>query len=242
MHQKIKNALKEILPPHFFARKFWSQNAEDILISRLLQNCPRKFYVDVGCNHPFHDNNTLLFYKKGWKGINIDANPKIQKLNQRFRKKDINVCFGVSKAESTLTYYKFTPDTNNTFDQESAERQKNRGITFNGSDEIQTLPLVKILEKNIPKNQKISFMSVDIEGLDEEALQSNDWGKFRPKVLIVEINDLYINKARENSMVRLLETLNYQPYLKTINNWIFVDMNEFIKEEHSDVWWKDQLK
>ena len=31
------------------------------------------FYVDVGCYHPIHRNNTYLLHKKNWNGINIDT-------------------------------------------------------------------------------------------------------------------------------------------------------------------------
>jgi hypothetical protein len=46
-----------------------------MVLSRLFG--PRKsgFFIDIGAHHPFRYSNTYMFYKKGWRGINIDATP-----------------------------------------------------------------------------------------------------------------------------------------------------------------------
>ncbi|MEM2538328.1 MAG: FkbM family methyltransferase, partial [Candidatus Methanomethylicia archaeon] len=33
----------------------------------------------------------------------------------------------------------------------------------------------------------MNFMNIDCEGMDFDVLQSNDWDKFRPNVLLVEV-------------------------------------------------------
>ncbi|MGH7941367.1 MAG: hypothetical protein ACREFR_09875, partial [Limisphaerales bacterium] len=33
------------------------------------------FYVDIGAFAPFQHSNTYWFYRRGWKGINVDATP-----------------------------------------------------------------------------------------------------------------------------------------------------------------------
>tara|TARA_B100001093_G_scaffold485127_1_gene519169 strand:+ start:757 stop:1125 length:369 start_codon:yes stop_codon:yes gene_type:complete len=53
-------------------------------------------YVDLGCFHPTRDNNTFDFYKRGWRGINIDLNPLTIDLFNFMRPKDINVCAAIS--------------------------------------------------------------------------------------------------------------------------------------------------
>ena len=51
------------------------------------------FYVDIGCHHPKRFSNTYLLYKKGWNGINIDANKLTISLFNIFRARDKNYCF-----------------------------------------------------------------------------------------------------------------------------------------------------
>jgi hypothetical protein len=53
-------------------------------------------YVDLGCFHPTRHNNTFEFYKKGWRGINIDLNPLTIDLFDFARPNDINVCAAIS--------------------------------------------------------------------------------------------------------------------------------------------------
>ena len=42
---------------------------EDLIVYDKLKNIDNGFYVDAGCYHPLHINNTFLLYKKGWRGI-----------------------------------------------------------------------------------------------------------------------------------------------------------------------------
>ena len=62
----------------------FSQNFEDLILKRLFSS-RNFFYVDVGANSPIINSNTLLFYLKGYCGINIDAQEEIIKdLNKFF--------------------------------------------------------------------------------------------------------------------------------------------------------------
>lgn len=79
-----------------FATKCYSQEGEDLLLSRILGDKKDGFYVDVGAHHPFRFSNTYLLYKQGWRGINIDAMPGSMKLFNRFRPRDINIECGVA--------------------------------------------------------------------------------------------------------------------------------------------------
>ena len=53
----------------FFKKKSYSMEGEDLEILRLTNEANNGFYVDVGCYHPIHLNNTFLLYKKNWRGI-----------------------------------------------------------------------------------------------------------------------------------------------------------------------------
>ena len=77
MFGKIKNRLHifhniYIKHKYFIKKKTYSMDGEDLVITDYFKNKQNGFYVDVGCYHPTHRNNTFLLHKKGWKGINID--------------------------------------------------------------------------------------------------------------------------------------------------------------------------
>lgn len=65
------------------------------------------FYVDIGAHHPFRFSNTAIFYKKGWRGINVEPTPEYYQKFKRYRSKDININIGVSDSNTKLTFYKF---------------------------------------------------------------------------------------------------------------------------------------
>jgi hypothetical protein len=59
-------------------------------------------YVDVGANHPTSISNTFLLYRHGLHGVTIEPNPELSQLHRRFRRRDVVVSVGSSKACPTL--------------------------------------------------------------------------------------------------------------------------------------------
>ena len=62
-------------------------------------------YVDIGCFHPTKHSNTSNFYKRKWKGINIDLNPLTIDLFNLARPKDINICAAISNSVKSTDLY-----------------------------------------------------------------------------------------------------------------------------------------
>jgi hypothetical protein len=60
-------------------------------------------------------------------------------------------------------------------------------------------------------------MSVDTEGSDLAVLQSNNWDKFRPTLIMVEIDNQY------TKIVEFMEQCNYLLVYNNLYNGIFVD-------------------
>ena len=56
---------------YFLKKKSYSMDGEDLVVSKYFENKKQGFYIDVGCYHPIHRNNTHLLFKKGC-NINID--------------------------------------------------------------------------------------------------------------------------------------------------------------------------
>ena len=62
-------------------------------------------YVDIGCFHPTKHSNTSKFYKRKWKGINIDLNPLTIDLFNYARPRDINICAAISNSNKSNDLY-----------------------------------------------------------------------------------------------------------------------------------------
>lgn len=222
----VPNRLRALLgstdEPEPFLRSY-SQEGEDMVLRQIFQARPTGFYVDVGAHHPQRFSNTYYFYLRGWSGINIDAMPGSMKLFESMRDRDINLEYAISDQAQTLTYYIFNEPALNGFSKELAESRNGRK-NFRIIEErpITTRTLAEVLAKHLPPGRSIEFLSVDVEGLDYQVLNSSDWDKYRPMVVLAE--DLKGNSFEqvERSPVReLLMSKGYELYCKTPNTLIF---------------------
>lgn len=178
---------KVFLNDYFYLAKSYSQEGEDLILSRYFPNQRNGYYIDIGAHHPKRLSNTYLFYKMGWRGINIDAMPGSMKAFNKFRKRDINLEIGVSEKEDELTYFIFNEPALNSFSKEHANIWSQKApYEIKQQIKVKTLPLNTILKRHLPPKQKIDFLSIDVEGLDSIVIDSNNWELFRPEIVIIE--------------------------------------------------------
>lgn len=220
--------IKQFIP---IGRLSHAQEGEDLILARLL--CSNKvkkgFFVDIGAHHPFRFSNTYYFYKRGWSGINIDPCPGTFKLFNRLRSRDITIECGVSDKEGILTYYSFDEPALNTFSEFEAKVKQNYNYKLINQSKILVLPLKKILDNNLPNGIKIDFMSIDVEGLEYEVLLSNDWIKYRPTIIVVEILNTTIGDVDLHPAAQILFEQNYLLIAKTHNTFFSSLTNDFSK-------------
>jgi FkbM family methyltransferase len=162
----------------------YAQNNEDLILTVLLGDVKKGFYVDVGANHPHHDSVTKLFYKQGWHGINIEPIASLHEELDKARSRDLNLNVGVAlkKGELVLREYGDGAHGLSTF---SKELIKSREVPFSYTEHrVMVFPLAHIFEQY--HVESIDFLKVDVEGFEYEVLKSNDWKKWRPKVVVIE--------------------------------------------------------
>ena len=116
-----------------YSRRSYSQEGEDIVLESLLGGEARGFYVDIGAHHPARVSNTYRFYKRGWRGINVDAAPGSMNLFRQVRPKDINVEAAVGMGSQKLIFYVLDDDGLSTLDKDlAAERAASRAKLLKG--------------------------------------------------------------------------------------------------------------
>lgn len=171
----------------------WSQAGEDAMLLPFLGDrrddaSYKGFYVDVGAHHPVLFSNTKIFSDRGWRGINVDASADAIDKLKRERSRDINVNVGIGVESGELDYYRMSLPAMNTFSREFAEKSAKEGVKILGVVKVPVVTLREILERYLPCGQHIDFMSIDCEGLDLSILKSNDWTRYRPDFILVEIH------------------------------------------------------
>lgn len=193
-------------------KKSYAQHGEDLTIKSFFENKTNGFYVDVGAHHPERYSNTYLLHKLGWSGVNIDANPETIKLFERDRPKDKNLLTGVAKESTDMTYWMFSDPAVNTFSEAEAKKWLDKSwIKLIDKKRIRVETLANILKKNLPENQTIDLLSVDVEGLDLSVLESNDWSKYRPTLVVVETET---SKETSQDIHKFMETNGYVFYTR----------------------------
>jgi len=211
LHKKIKS------------RKIsYSYGSVDLLLQYIFKNQMRGFFIDVGCQHPVMNNNTYLFYKKGWNGINIDLDKKNIDLFNFYRKKDLNINFAVSSKEGeTDLFFYHDKSAINTVEKSVANYQK---AQVKEIKKIKTKTLNSIIENSEFKNRIIDFISIDVEGHETEVIKGFDLKKYKPKVVVIEYLDLSVKKL-EIKNLDIKNFLNSEIYLYMIKeNYTLVNL------------------
>jgi FkbM family methyltransferase len=224
MINTLKKFVREAGGPWRYGRVSYAQEGEDIVLQRFFDGKQDGFYVEIGCHHPFRFSNTYLFYKLRWSGICVDPLPGTKRLFNRWRPRDIVIETGVASERTTLTYWMFNEPALNTFDAKlAAERDATQRYKIVQKQDVAVDRLDSILERHLPSpDQRIDFLTIDVEGFDFEVIRSNDWQRYRPSAVVVEsLNAELIDISVDPSYQFLLQR-GYVPYAKTGFSIIFV--------------------
>jgi len=216
----IKRLLRAIIP---YGKLMYSQEGEDIVLNRALKGKKSGFYIDVGAHHPKRFSNTYLFYKKGWRGINIDAMPGSMEAFKKERSRDVNLEVAVSPTQGEVDFYVFSEKAFNTCDETIARERMDLGYALESKVTVKCWPLREILDLNLTEGAHIDFMTVDVEGLDMAVLQSNDWERYRPSYVLVECLNTSIKDYSSDPVCKFMQSNHYEPFSKAVNTWIFMD-------------------
>ncbi|MCY1126806.1 FkbM family methyltransferase [Frigidibacter sp. RF13] len=165
----------------------FSQYGEDTIIRKLF-NRKEGFYVDVGAHHPFRQSNTAYLWCLGWNGVNVDANPKCIEIFRKVRTGDTNiwsaiVSEAVAARQTHVDLYTARDlDLSATVSADLAGERGARTVTS-----VPCTTLKRILADHAAgAPDGVDFLNIDIEGLDEAAVEDiADW-PVRPKVIALE--------------------------------------------------------
>lgn len=207
------------------ARLSFSQEGEDLLIGRMFDGRMDGFYVDVGALHPTRFSNTYLLYRRGWRGINIDATPGSMKAFEKLRPRDINLEVAISGEAGVRQFIQFNEPALNSLEEDlSQQRDRDTDYRILSRVEVPVRPLRDVLAQHIPAGQNvIDFMTIDTEGHDLEVLKSNDWSRFRPRVLLIEVLDASLGDVATREEVRMLLEVGYEVHAKFNNSLVLFD-------------------
>lgn len=204
--------------------KLWhySQEGEDIILSRLFEHQKKGFYVDIGAHHPRRFSNTRLLAEKGWRGINVDPLPGVMKLFRKDRPHDINLEVGISEAPGFLLYHMFNEPALNSFSAELSLERHSAPDAYRilRRTEVETRTLADVFEEHLGANE-INVLTIDVEGHEMEVLNSNNWQRYRPEVILIESLGMDTGNSTHVDLMNFMTDIHYVVIGQTMNTLFF---------------------
>ncbi|MDB5257537.1 MAG: hypothetical protein JWM14_2232 [Chitinophagaceae bacterium] len=192
------------------ARISYAHTGEDRLIDSLLKPIitQKGFYVEVGCNEPIFISNTFSLYKRGWNGICIDANETLIKKYACLRPRDTAIAALVSDEKTTRDYFIYANNVLSSTEQMNIDIKDEPGFEVVQTKKLQTESLTEILER-CKAPASFDLLSVDAEEHDLQVLQSLDFTKYSPKLIVVESENFDPSKPQEDLIYQLIMSKGY---------------------------------
>ena len=191
-------------------------NNEDTAVLNYFKDRKNGFYVDVGCYHPIHRNNTHLLHKQNWSGINIDTSQFSIDLFNYMRPKDLNYNCAISdKNENIKLFYQKELSQLSTTEKGQAES------VFQGNikeKEMQAFTLDEVLNRDRYKKSKIDFLDIDVEGADLKVLKGLSFDKFKPELICIEIHE---KEVQLSEIYKFLVDKKYELIWSGVFSYIF---------------------
>jgi len=198
----------------------YAQTGEDRVIDYYVGYPGSGFYVDVGCHLPARNSATMRLYRRGWRGLCIDANPECIRRFRKLRPRDTCVTAAVSDAVGERVFTEFKDaDLSSLSDDFVATRDPSRIVARR---RVTTVTLTALCRRHaVP--ERFELLVVDCEGHDLEVLRSLDLDAFRPRIVAVEMHAFDLSRARENPVYAHLEARDYRLAAYATMNGYFVD-------------------
>ncbi len=199
-----------------------AQEGEDRVLARFIGARRNGFFVDVGAFDPVRFSNTWILYQQGWHGINIEPSPEGARRLRRLRPRDTTLNVGVAGTAGKMEYHAFNDPALNTFDAAlAASRDDGRTYRIVDRSTIPVERLDTLLARHVPAGTAIDLLTVDVEGLDLEVLESNDWMRFRPEYVMAEALGFELEQAVVAPLPAFMASVGYRLVAKTMNTLFF---------------------
>jgi len=179
----------------------YSQFGEDVFIDKFFAGRTSGTWLDVGAFHPRVGSNTERLRKKGWTGINVDADADKIALFRWFRRSSLNLCAAVAGRHAGC-----------------AVLRRGGGASYGSMDHLEmgaepgagslrTRDIDDILME--AGAERIDFVSIDVEGLEADILEVFPFDRYSPDLFCVEVLDTTIAGVTGSPVTGLLAAHGY---------------------------------
>ena len=204
-----------------FGRSSYAQQGEDLTLDRILV---RKLgldlkqyqglYVDAGAYHPVSHSTSYLLYQRGWQGVCIDIAKSSCDIISERRPRDLVLNYATSNKHELLAFN--DPGLISLI-------HEAKPLTSEAESEhtIEAYSLTELLSKN-GIIREIDYLNIDTEGAELKTLQGLDFGRYKPKIISIEIHEANILSALQTEVANYLEKQGYECVASNVITYFFI--------------------
>lgn len=200
--------------PGRFGHFSYSQKCEDVFIEKLLSEFALKkeqmCYLDIGAFHPIIYSNTFKLHKKGWKGISVDLSEETEKAFENIRPgaRFLRIPIGGNTCLRQASVSKKGMSELNSLSPDIGDYIKNFDSDF-VQKQVEVVGIKDFFIENNIEASEITFLNIDIEGLDSEVLANYPFDLSKPLVIATESYQGSIEQHLSSSSHNLLKNMGY---------------------------------
>lgn len=192
----------------------YSQLNQDLWVLDFFRNKKNGVFVDVGAFDGVNLSNTYLLEKDyGWTGLCVEANSATF---EKLKKSRDCVCVNEmlsNKAGKVVSLQRMGElsfgDSTNVFNIDVQKMKSTNAELDTSVEHHVTNTLVKVLDTN-GVSTTIDYLSIDVEGMELEILESFDFSKYHVNLITIEHNAAHIGMKYRNELYDLLSSKGFR--------------------------------
>jgi FkbM family methyltransferase len=205
---------------------YQAQHGEDRWLESHFADVKAGFFVEVGAYDGVVLSNTYLLESLGWTGILVEPDVhKARKCRENRPACRVFECAAVATSDiEEVTFHAVDGgevySTAGELTEDQAKRLQTWGLQPRRTT-VRARTLDSMLEEVAPA--RVDFVSIDVEGGELEVLRGFDLARWRPRVVMVEVNSRFRSSAIRDAFTR-----SGYVYLTSISiNDIYVPLTQF---------------
>lgn len=165
---------------------FYAQFREDHAILPVFADQPEGYFVDVGAHAGVKDSNTLLFEKRGWRGICIEPHQSFYP--QLVKNRPRSICLDCAVWDEELESVDFHVTAVGGWSRIGGPLP-NADWPIIGIQHPHTRILDNILQEH-GAPAPLDLLSIDVEATEWHVLKGFNLERYRPRIVIIEDMDM----------------------------------------------------
>ena len=197
---------------------FYSQGNQDKWICEIFKYKKDGFFIDIGAMDGIQYSNSYTLEKfLGWNGICIEPSLiSFKSLNSN--RKSININAAISNFDGYAYFEGHGPCVK---------------MTDSGIEKTKVYKLNSLLQE-INCRTEIDFLSIDIEGEEENALVDFDFNKYFIKCITIEHNLYCEDSSQKDSLFNLLSS---NGFTRVVDNAVCLDKSPHVYNQPYEDWY-----